>query len=60
MYHWEIWMRKLFLLECYFHQMKAAMHAVTIHGKYTIYDANEVIALPLCQDALDYYCTSQH
>jgi hypothetical protein len=31
-------------------------HAVTIHGGY-VYDANEVIGLPLCQEALD-YCTS--
>jgi hypothetical protein len=31
-------------------------HAVTIHGGF-IYDANETIALPLCQDALD-YCTT--
>ena len=31
-------------------------HAVTIHGGL-IYDANEVVALPLCREALD-YCTS--
>ena len=31
-------------------------HAVAIHGGF-IYDANEVVALPLCKDALD-YCTS--
>jgi hypothetical protein len=31
-------------------------HAVTIHGGF-VYDANEVVALPLCQEALD-YCTS--
>jgi hypothetical protein len=31
-------------------------HAVTIHGGFT-YDANETIALPLCNDALN-YCTS--
>ena len=31
-------------------------HAVTIHGGF-IYDANESVALPLCQDALD-YCTT--
>ena len=31
-------------------------HAVTIHGGY-VYDANEVIALPLCEEALN-YCTS--
>ncbi len=30
-------------------------HAVTIHGGY-VYDANEVIALPLCEEALN-YCT---
>ena len=31
-------------------------HAVTIHDGY-IYDANETVALPLCDEALD-YCTS--
>ena len=31
-------------------------HAVSIHGGF-VYDANELVALPLCQDALD-YCTS--
>ena len=31
-------------------------HAVSIHGG-NVYDANEVVALPLCQEALD-YCTS--
>jgi hypothetical protein len=31
-------------------------HAVTLHGGF-IYDANELIAIPLCQEALD-YCTS--
>jgi hypothetical protein len=31
-------------------------HAITIHGGF-IYDSNEVVALPLCQEALD-YCTS--
>ena len=31
-------------------------HAVTIHGGF-IYDANETIALPLCDEALN-YCTS--
>lgn len=31
-------------------------HAVTIHGDF-IYDANETIALRLCDEALD-YCTS--
>ena len=31
-------------------------HAVSIHGGL-VYDANEVVALPLCQEALD-YCTS--
>jgi hypothetical protein len=31
-------------------------HAVSIHGGF-VYDANEVVALPLCQEALD-YCTS--
>ncbi len=31
-------------------------HAVTIHGGY-VYYANEVIALPLCEEALN-YCTS--
>ena len=30
-------------------------HAVTIHGGF-IYDANEIVAIPLCQKALD-YCT---
>ena len=31
-------------------------HAVAIHGGY-IYDANEVVAIPLCQESLN-YCTS--
>ena len=31
-------------------------HAVAINGSY-VYDANETVALPLCDDALD-YCTS--
>jgi hypothetical protein len=31
-------------------------HAVTIHGGF-IYDANETIALPLCDEAMN-YCTS--
>ena len=31
-------------------------HAITIHGGF-IYDGNEKIGLPLCQEALD-YCTS--
>jgi hypothetical protein len=30
-------------------------HALTIHGGF-IYDANETIALPLCNEALN-YCT---
>ena len=30
-------------------------HAVAIHGGY-LYNANEVIALPLCEEALN-YCT---
>ena len=32
------------------------LHAVSIHGGF-VYDANEVVALPLCQDTLD-FCTS--
>ncbi len=31
-------------------------HAETIHGNF-VYDANEVIALPVCEEALN-YCTS--
>ena len=31
-------------------------HAVTLHGGF-IYNANKLIAIPLCQEALD-YCTS--
>ena len=34
----------------------SSSHAVTIHGNY-VYDANEDVALPLCQEALD-YCSS--
>ena len=30
-------------------------HAITIHGGF-VYDANERVAIPLCQEALD-YCT---
>jgi hypothetical protein len=32
-------------------------HAVTIHGGY-VYDANEVVAIPLCKEALDYCCST--
>ena len=32
-------------------------HAVTIYGREFVYDANEAVALPLCDGALD-YCTS--
>ena len=31
-------------------------HAVTIHGGY-VYDANEVVGIPLCKEALDYCCS---
>ena len=31
-------------------------HAITVHGGF-IYDANEQVSIPLCQEALD-YCTS--
>ena len=31
------------------------LHAVSIHGGF-VYNANEVVALPLCQNSLD-YCT---
>ena len=36
--------------------MEKCSHAVTVHGGF-IYDANELVAIPLCQEALD-YCTS--
>jgi hypothetical protein len=32
-------------------------HAVTIHGG-CVYDANEVVAIPLCKEALDYCCST--
>lgn len=32
-------------------------HAVTIHGGF-VYDANEVVAIPLCKEALDYCCST--
>ncbi len=32
-------------------------HAVTIHSGY-VYDANEVVAVPLCKEALDYCCST--
>jgi hypothetical protein len=32
-------------------------HAVTIHGGY-VYDANEVVVIPLCKEALDYCCST--
>ena len=32
-------------------------HAVTIHGGF-VYDANEVIAIPLCKESLDYCCST--
>jgi hypothetical protein len=31
-------------------------HALTVHGGF-VYDANKLVAIPLCQEALD-YCTS--
>lgn len=34
-----------------------ASHAVAIHGGFMFY-ANEVVALPLCQDALDNCCST--
>jgi hypothetical protein len=35
---------------------ESCCHAVTIHGGF-VFDANETIALPLCNEALN-YCTS--
>jgi hypothetical protein len=32
-------------------------HAVTVHGGF-LHDANKLVAIPLCQEALDNYCTS--
>ena len=32
-------------------------HAVTIHGGY-VFDANEVVAIPLCKETLDYCCST--
>ena len=32
-------------------------HAVTIHGGY-VYDTHEVVAIPLCKEALDYCCST--
>ena len=32
-------------------------HAVTIHYG-SVYDANEVVAIPLCKEALDYCCST--
>jgi hypothetical protein len=32
-------------------------HVVTIYGGY-LYNANEVIALPLCEEQALFYCTS--
>jgi len=32
-------------------------HAVTIHSGF-VYDANEVVAIPLCKEALDYCCST--
>jgi hypothetical protein len=33
------------------------LHAVTIHGGY-VYDANEVVGIPLCKEALDNCCST--
>ena len=33
------------------------LHALTIHGGY-VYDANEVVAIPLIKEALDYSCST--
>jgi hypothetical protein len=32
-------------------------HTVTVHGGY-VYDANEVVAIPLCKEALDHCCST--
>ena len=35
-----------------------ASHAIAIHGGF-VYDANEVVALPLCKKDLDYGCSTE-
>ncbi len=34
-----------------------APHAVAIHGGY-VYNANEVVAIPLCKQSLDHCCST--
>ncbi len=34
-----------------------ASHAVAIHGGY-VYNANEVVAIPLCKQSLDHCCST--
>ena len=55
-YDWKTMDEKIVFVGVLFASDGSSSHAVTIHGSY-IYDANEKVALPLCQDALD-YCTS--
>ena len=55
-YDWKDLDDKTILVAVLFASDGSSSHAVSIHGKY-IYDANEVVALPLCKHALD-YCTS--
>ena len=45
-----------FLIGVLFACDKSCSHAVTIYGNF-IYDANEIVALPLCIEGLD-YCSS--
>jgi hypothetical protein len=33
-------------------------NAVSIHGGYHVHDANEVVAIPLCKEVLDYCCST--
>ena len=60
-FDWELLreqMENTILLGVLYESDGNASHAVAIHGGY-VYDANEAVALPLCQEALDYCCSTQ-
>jgi hypothetical protein len=50
-------MKDTILLRVHYKSDGNGSHAVTIHGGH-MYDANEVVAIPLCKKALDYCCST--
>ena len=61
-FQWEVLLQeemKITIALCVLNESDGnSSHAVTIHGGY-VYDANEVIAIPLCKEALDYCCSTE-